>query len=70
MSNVYIRENKYYEYRKENFNPSKKYKELQNINIEFNNDIKVYDEIRRILIDMKLDEKMLAQANGILFHHS
>lgn len=57
MSNVYIRENKYYEYRKEKFNPSKKYKELQNINIEFNNDIKVYDEIRRILIDMKLDEK-------------
>ena len=61
-NNVYINQTNIFSYdNNKYFNPSKKYPEGININIK--SDEKIYDEVRKLLIDMKLDYKNIGKSN-------
>lgn len=62
MNNVYIINADTYEYNNKNtFNPSNKYKE--GLNIRIKSDQVVYDKVRQLFVDMKLDYKNINTKN-------
>ena len=60
-NNVYLLDCEIYDYKKEKFNPSKVYKE--GLNIEIESSPIIYDKVRNLLIDMRLDKQNIGKEN-------
>ena len=58
-NNVYIIDTNIFEYKNISFNPSEKYPE--GLNLEVNSDEKIYDNIRKLFITMELDKKNIGK---------